>query len=254
MKLSLLLFLNLILISCGLEVTEPDPATRIGEIWEVSDSDKLSQNEIKTLENICLVLKDKENHYKRTVVHSTRQLKYDLKETACGESKPTSKSFKATVQESFGKLSLNTTEGKSFNSILLADSKEMSDLCESEFEDSTGSSHPGVALPVGDSARNEKSGLPRAIKTGSTALRYYFYNKSSSKCQIDGDEVCMYIEVGYKTSTGAYKTKDINAFKISLNTSNNFRGLVLERALVSSDVCSGEDETYLKEQFYMGYN
>ncbi|MFT6630185.1 MAG: hypothetical protein ACJAS4_000119 [Bacteriovoracaceae bacterium] len=243
-----------ILASCGIEPTEDDVGSNIGEIWEASESNKLSESEVKTLKNICAVLEDKENYYKRTIINSARTLKYSLKETACGAAKATEKSFTSSIVESFGKLALNTSESIAFKNIILKDSKEMASFCDSTSDTEDTETGTGTG-PVDDiSSEQPDDSVSRVVKTGTTALRYYFYDKKSKNCQVDGDEVCMYIEVGHKLNNGSFKTKDINAFKISLNSSNNFRGVVLERALISSDLCDDSEERYLKEQFYMGFN
>ena len=238
--------------SCGIEPVEDDVGSNIGEVWEASEANNLSESEVKTLNNICVVLEDKENYYKRTVINSARTLKYNLKETACGAAKATEKAFTSSVVESFGKLALITSESIAFKNIILKDSKEMASFCDTP--NNTDDTGPGTG-PVDDiSSEQTDDGVSRVVKTGTTALRYYFYDKKSKNCQVDGDEVCMYIEVGYKLDNGSFKTKDINAFKISLNSSNNFRGVVLERALISSELCDESEERYLKEQFYMGFN
>jgi hypothetical protein len=235
-----------VLASCGIEVPEEDPGSNIGQVWEASESANFSDEEVEALKSICTVLEDKENYYKRIIVNSTRELKYKLKETKCGAEKAVEKTFKASVVDSLGKLSLSSTEANSFKDILMKDSREMSELCDESVKVDT----PISGLPVAESV----VATSRIVQTGSSALRYFIYDNTSNNCKAESDEVCMYIEVGNKLTNGSYKTTDIHAFKISLNSSNNFRGVVMERAFLSSDACDGSDEKYTKEQFYMGYN
>ena len=227
MKVLLFTLTTLTLASCGITLEQPEDEGGIGVNQTVTakESDKFTEAEVKIAQKICTALSEKETYFDRFVANSNVLMGYDLRIKDCGQRDAQSNKFNSRVTSSGDRFTLAANINGAFKDIITTDSKIMEDICD-------GISSSETRYSSGSSIKNW----------------LYFVDSSSSRCSGDNN-VCLYVETGYKLSGSEYKIKDVEAFKFSL-TENTRKGFVINRAFETSQRCTSG--TYVKEQIFTG--
>lgn len=219
--------------SCGTNQSAKDPLIKLGASFSITELDeKLTEDEVQTVSEICKAVEDKENYFNKLYLNEPIKLKYLLQEKKCHETKSDEKFIMASVEKNNSQLELVANSLSLMKDLLMPYSVMVKNLCS-----------------------NLKNKMNyRNIRIENEIYSYSFFSEKSNQCQIDGDEVCMYIEKSKQVDKLTYRIYQIEAYKVSLNASQNFRGMILERAKVDKESCTNEGEVHSKEQFFMGHH
>lgn len=225
MHLLFSLLLAFIISSCGEEpVTDPAGGNvRVNQNVVFDEDDMLTDTEKTALSITCNALLSKEQYFDRSIVNRGQTLQFRLRRTNCGGVYLSDKNFQSDVTSSRSGFELTNIPEGGFKDIITSNSTMLKEFCN---------------------LSTTSANVQRAERYGQNATWLKLVKGGAAGCSERKDQACLVLGTGTQTQEeNTYKIYSIETLKIRVNDSSLSHGVVTERSLESSQLCSSDNVT-----------
>lgn len=228
MRFLLIPSLVFILFSCGEAPVEEKDGSNVNQIMTINKDEKLTTEEKTNLDRVCNSIINKEYFFKRTIVVTGRILRFSVRKKACTGPMGSATTFSSQVEESSSGLRLKSAGSLGLSELLTTNSFQLKNFCLQS---------------------TSNADIQRAEIYGKNATRLEIQQGGQGNCGKDKRDVCLFFASGIKTDTeNEYRVKDVQRYRIRVDSNSESDGVALNQSLESSQFCSGPKQFSVIEQ------